>query len=93
MRYNLGNDRNSSFKIHKELMNIANNIYSVKNKSNKAISVKINDHKSLVNEESTLYSDSSFIRRNIKINNNFNTINISKKKIKLIIEIYIKRQN
>ena len=83
MRYNLGNDRNSSFKIHKELMNITNNIYSVKNKSNKAISVKINDHKSLVNEESTLYSDSSFIRRNIKINNNFNTINISKKKNKI----------
>ena len=64
------NDKNSSIKLKKQLMNITNNINSVRKRNNKSPDIRINENKYMSEELSTYkYLDSSNIRKCKNINN------------------------
>ena len=64
------NDKNSSIKLKKQLMNITNNINSVRKRNNKSPDIRINENKYMSEELSTYKNlDSSNIRKCKNINN------------------------
>ena len=64
------NDKNSSIKLKKQLMNITNNINSVRKRKNKSPDIRIKENKNMSEELSTYkYLDSSNIRKCKNINN------------------------
>jgi hypothetical protein len=64
------NDKNSSIKLKKQLMNITNNINSVRKRNNKSPDIRIKENKYMSEELSTYkYLDSSNIRKCKNINN------------------------
>ena len=66
----IGNDKNSCIKLKKELMNIANNINSVKKRNIKSPEIRTKENKYISEDLSTYkYLDSSHIRKCKNINN------------------------
>ena len=64
------NDKNSSIKLKKQLMNITNNINSVRKRNNKSPDIRIKENKYMSEELSTYKNlDSSNIRKCKNINN------------------------
>ena len=64
------NDKNSSIKLKKQLMNITNNINSVRKRNNKSPDIRIKENKYISEELSTYKNlDSSNIRKCKNINN------------------------
>ena len=64
------NDKNSSIKLKKQLMNITNNINSVRKRKNKSPDIRIKENKNMSEELSTYKNlDSSNIRKCKNINN------------------------
>ena len=64
------NDKNSSIKLKKQLMNITNNINSVRKRNNKSPDIRIKENKYISEELSTYkYLESSNIRKCKNINN------------------------
>ena len=70
MMNKIRNDKNSSIKLKKQLMNITNNINSVRKRNNKSPDIRIKENKYMSEELSTYKNlDSSNIRKCKNINN------------------------
>ena len=73
MIYSLGNNKNCLIRLQKELINITNNLNSVKNRNNKTMNILLNGLKYMENEKSDKnflnFSNKKSINQNKKMNN------------------------
>ena len=73
MIYSLGNNKNCLIRLQKELINITNNLNSVKNRNNKTMNILLNGLKYMENEKSDKnflnFSNKKSINQNTKMNN------------------------
>ena len=73
MIYSLGNNKNCLIRLQKELINITNNLNSVKNRNNKTMNILLNGLKYMENEKSDKnflnFSNKKSINQNRKMNN------------------------
>ena len=76
MIYSLGNNKNCLIRLQKELINITNNLNSVKNRNNKTMNILLNGLKYMENEK----SDKNFLnlsnKKSINQNKKMNNINM-----------------
>ena len=82
MIYSLGNNKNCLIRLQKELINITNNLNSVKNRNNKTMNILLNGLKYMENEKSDKnflnFSNKKSINQNKKMNNINRYINNSR---------------
>ena len=76
MIYSLGNNKNCLIRLQKELINITNNLNSVKNRNNKTMNILLNGLKYMENEKSDKNFFNFLNKKSINQNKKMNNINM-----------------